>query len=387
MEQLREAFPMIDPNDLTGILGMAGGDPDVACDIVNEILSQLPPDEPGADLGYVTVGAAPDLPGALARLGRRGWVSKLPYITTADDLGELTDVLTANYSGEFCVASSFDPDFITRLIYQGYLTMCEKIGAGEYILLPKLHSERCILQWADLHMEKNARKRSKRFTISVNQSFDGVFDGCVEQHGENWLHKPLRRVLKSIFDKADGLNGVRVHTMELWDENGQLVAGELATTVGGSYTALSGFRLDTVASSGTIQMLCTAKVLAAAGFDCWDMGMAMDYKSRLGAKAVPRKDFLADLRRVRDQTEIKLEPFTHRNAQEVICGRGVAAVSNSTGGGGGEVHVVGSSSDTGANGSEAAGEAPMSKTAAKRLLKQQKKKQKRKAVVVSDGVK
>ena len=68
MEQLREAFPMIDPNDLTGILGMAGGDPDVACDIVNEILSQLPPDEPGADLGYVTVGAAPDLPGALAVL-------------------------------------------------------------------------------------------------------------------------------------------------------------------------------------------------------------------------------------------------------------------------------------------------------------------------------
>lgn len=42
------------------------------------------------------------------------------------------------------------------------------------ILLPKLNRRRCILAPAEIHVPKNARKRSNRFSMTVNQAFDEV---------------------------------------------------------------------------------------------------------------------------------------------------------------------------------------------------------------------
>eukprot|EP00658_Telonema_sp_P-2_P001985 TRINITY_DN10746_c0_g1_i7.p1 TRINITY_DN10746_c0_g1~~TRINITY_DN10746_c0_g1_i7.p1 ORF type:complete len:135 (+),score=20.21 TRINITY_DN10746_c0_g1_i7:138-542(+) len=95
-------------------------------------------------------------------------------------------------------------------------------------------------------------------------------------------------------------NRVRVHSFELWDAEGKLVAGELGTAVGGCYTALTGFSDRAVPSSGTIQMLATARILQASGFGFWDMGMPITYKEKLGSVTVPRAHFLSRLEEVRD---------------------------------------------------------------------------------------
>ncbi|CAE8625421.1 unnamed protein product, partial [Polarella glacialis] len=44
---------------------------------------------------------------------------------------------------------------------------------------------------------------------------------------------------------------------------------------------------------GTVQMLALAGLLLSAGFQCWDLGMNMDYKGALGAIDLDRKDFVA----------------------------------------------------------------------------------------------
>lgn len=42
------------------------------------------------------------------------------------------------------------------------------------ILLPKLNRRRCIVTPNEIHVPRNARKRSRRFVMTVNQCFDAV---------------------------------------------------------------------------------------------------------------------------------------------------------------------------------------------------------------------
>ena len=172
-----------------------------------------------------------------------------------------------------------------------------------------------MLDFSDLHIQKKARKRSRSFTVTVDAWFDGVVEGCREQHGENWLYPPLVAAFRELHCR--GQNGVgvgategeeervnntesspvkgtplsiatqasqggsdslplhstdsaahlgrmvRVHTFEVWHE-GELMAGEVGYTVGRSFTSMSGFsRMD---SSGTVQCVATAKLLQALGY-------------------------------------------------------------------------------------------------------------------------
>ncbi|PFH34621.1 hypothetical protein BESB_066540 [Besnoitia besnoiti] len=69
-----------------------------------------------------------------------------------------------------------------------------------YLLLPKLHQERCCLRLdrMTLHISRNTRKRAKRFFFSIDRDIDGVLQGCVRQHGEGWLYPPVRAALKAL---------------------------------------------------------------------------------------------------------------------------------------------------------------------------------------------
>lgn len=322
MDQLREVFPTIDPTHLDAVLTMTNGDADMALQLIMQMIGMEDPPFQPSKLSYTVVGNANDLPRHLSRIGRRGWLSQLPYMTPDDDLEAVTSVLRTEYSGEFCVACCFDVHFVTRLIKQGFLTMCERIGSGDsessYILLPKMHTERCVLDFANLHIEKNARKRSRMMQISVDQNFDDVFDALIDQHGQNWLHPPLRKVFGQIHRSPEGINGVKMHTFEVRDRQGKLVAGELGTAVGGCYTALSGFCSRDAKSCGTIQMVCAAHLLQANGFAFMDMGMPIEYKAKLGAKTLPREEFLSRFFEAREHTTISLPAMLSQCAYDVL---------------------------------------------------------------------
>lgn len=51
---------------------------------------------------------------------------------------------------------------------------CLDGGPQRYILLPKLHRMRCLLQWRNLHVQRNVRKRSKRYTMTCDTEFHKV---------------------------------------------------------------------------------------------------------------------------------------------------------------------------------------------------------------------
>ena len=250
------------------------------------------------------------------------WVRRLPLIKSSMDLQAPLEVLAA-MPGEFCWSRDLSPGFVSNLCYSGFLPMAELTVGGQCVLLPKLHTQRCVLEFEQLHIARKVAKRAKGFHLTVNTCFDAVVRGCQRQHGEGcWLHAPLVRAFRALHEPATGEaptlagstlkdgaahhewpnRGVRTHSFELWqdtDNGPRLAAGELGYSTGSCYTSLSGF--FSVASAGTVQCVATACFLKRAGFRFWDLGMELPYKLQLGARCIPRADFLRKLFSAREQ--------------------------------------------------------------------------------------
>ncbi|KAL7507000.1 hypothetical protein ACHAXN_004211 [Cyclotella atomus] len=236
---------------------------------------------------------------------------------------------------DFYVSRSFDPRLIVQLMAEGFLPI-----ATSNFLLPKLHVERCLLQLSptcNLHISKSTRRKAKNFSLSTNQCFDRVVAGCRAQHGMNWLYPPIVSAFKEINKRTIETNGhgvdavlvdndsnercgttqVRLYSIEIWDINNNLVAGELGYSVGSIYTSLTGFSNQD--NAGSVQLLALGKLLLKCGFTYWDLGMEMDYKMKLGSELMRRADFVRRIhqtRAVNSSTTLQCEG--KRNARELI---------------------------------------------------------------------
>ena len=226
------------------------------------------------------------------------------------------------YHGDFCHTQIFHPRLIVQLMAEGFLPIATR-GA----LLPKLHQERCVIELPhQLHIQKTVRKKSHKFTFTLNQAFDQVVQGCHEQHDHCWLYPPLVEAFREIFlnGKMEAVFGnksksrVRLYSVEVWQNETTLVAGELGYTVGSAYTSLTGF--TKVDSAGSVQMAAMGKLLCHANFDLWDLGMDMDYKRKLGAVLMPRSDFVNHIHTVREDYKPLAVCHQHVNCKIIIDG-------------------------------------------------------------------
>ena len=214
--------------------------------------------------------------------------------------------LEGSLEGDYCWSLSFAPEFVRTLCAEGFVPISCELGGntGLFVLLPKLHEERCVLHFDSLHVPRKVRRRALREShrLSVDDAFDAVLAGCVRQHGDTWLHPPLRSALEAMSggSSADPVAGdagaVRVCSFALWHGH-ELVAGEFGVAIGRVYTSFSGFH--TANGAGALQIVLTAMLLRRAGFAWWDLGQAHDYKIAHGATVMPRTHFLDQFRRQR----------------------------------------------------------------------------------------
>jgi len=174
----------------------------------------------------------------------------------------------------------------------------------------------------------------------VNRDFDGVVQGCHRQHGIGWLYPQIVRAFKvinehtkkssvglaaTIFrdglpDQQIGTCPIRLYSVEVWNaETNELCGGELGYTVGRMYTSLTGFSSHD--SAGSVQLAALGQLLCLAGYDTWDLGMDLDYKTRLGARNVPRSEFVhlvKTTRRDHPPNELKCDEM--KNCKEIMEG-------------------------------------------------------------------
>ena len=214
------------------------------------------------------------------------------YITPHDDCKAIVDAMIATgYDEEFCVAVDFSPEFTARLMEAGFLVMSGNLSENEesapcYILLPKLHLERSVLFFEDLHIKKSIRRFLNSYELRADGEFDRIIDRCVEKHGADWLTPPLVDCIKKIRHLPEA--AARPFSFAIY-KDGKLAAGEFGVVCGNVYTSYSGFYDED--NAGTVQLILTARYLQEHGFSFFDLGMPMDYKTDLGAVDISPLEF------------------------------------------------------------------------------------------------
>jgi Leu/Phe-tRNA-protein transferase len=220
------------------------------------------------------------------------------FITPEDDPDTILDkIVETGYGEENCFAHDFDAGFIMRLMSAGFIIMSTREFTAdeiEFLLIPTHHTLRSVLLFENLHIEKSLKRFLPRYELAVDTDFDTIVDKCVAFHDDGWLTPRLVDIIKNI--KRKGGATVKPFSFGVY-RDGELKAGEFGVICGRVYTSYSGYHDESRA--GSVQMILTARYLRSHGFDFWDFGMPLDYKTALGAKNISLPEFLDLYRRAK----------------------------------------------------------------------------------------
>ncbi|HEX8719157.1 MAG TPA: leucyl/phenylalanyl-tRNA--protein transferase [Pyrinomonadaceae bacterium] len=156
--------------------------------------------------------------------------------------------------------------------------------------------ERAVLFFDELHVPRSlARERRRtRLTFTVDRAFERVIRACasVERAHERgtWITPWMVRGYCEFHRRG------RAHSVEAW-EGGELVGGVYGVDAGGAFAGESMFRLRPNASK--LALLFLVDHLRARGLDWLDIQVMTPHMEALGARALPREEFLSLLARTR----------------------------------------------------------------------------------------
>ncbi len=226
------------------------------------------------------------------------------YELTTDELRpDRWPELVADLDHDLYWHGDFDPDFYRAQARAGCIAITLEHG-DRVFLTPELQKAYAVLDWENLHAPKSLARflRSEKFEamkprLVVNPDPRPVLDALDGRWGEySWLRPPYRELMLKL--AADPRDGFVLHGVELRVGDGnELAAGELGYSTGAVYTSLTGFfKRDRKEWSGlgTVQLHLLARRLRDAGYAFWNLGHPyMRYKLALGARVLPRADFLS----------------------------------------------------------------------------------------------
>jgi Leu/Phe-tRNA-protein transferase len=109
---------------------------------------------------------------------------------------------------------------------------------------------------------------------------------------------------------------IQFYTVEVWNLEGDLVGGELGYAFGTIYTSLTGFSKED--NAGSVQLAALGQFLWEQGFEMWDLGMELEYKQRLGARNMPRHEFVQTVKELRDKDTLLLKLEEPKCCKEMI---------------------------------------------------------------------
>jgi leucyl/phenylalanyl-tRNA---protein transferase len=155
-----------------------------------------------------------------------------------------------------------------------------------------------------------ARLRRSGWETTVDRAFAAVLAGCADRPGARargsgvrkpsrpeggggtWITPPMRAAYQRLHDLG------HAHSLEVWD-GAELVGGLYGVGVGGVFTGESMFHLASDASK--VALVDLVARLVEAGGCLIDVQMVTPHLASLGARDLPRAEFLALLAEVRDQ--------------------------------------------------------------------------------------
>jgi len=158
---------------------------------------------------------------------------------------------------------------------------------------------RGVLWLTDLHVSRSLRRRLRNceWSTTVDVAFDAVVAACADRR-ETWIIPRMADAYGTLHR-----SGV-AHSLEVWRED-HLLGGVYGVLTGGIFSGESMFSAETDGSK--VALVDLAHRLRAAGAVLLDCQQPTAHLQTMGQVALPRADYLAVLRRVRDRP-LRLDP-------------------------------------------------------------------------------
>jgi leucyl/phenylalanyl-tRNA--protein transferase len=151
---------------------------------------------------------------------------------------------------------------------------------------------RGILDFSNLHVSRSLARiqRKSTFHFTIDKSFPEVIAACatIERKSESgtWITSEMIRSYSELHRKG------HAHSVEVW-EGTELVGGVYGVDACGSFSGESMFTFRPNASK--LALLFLIEHLKSRGLDWIDIQMLTPHMEAMGAKAIPRAEFLERL--------------------------------------------------------------------------------------------
>lgn len=158
---------------------------------------------------------------------------------------------------------------------------------------------RTIIPLNGLHVSRRLARtcRSGRFEIRMNTAFEAVMRGCALRDEGTWISQEIIEAYTRLH--RSGL----AHSVETW-QDGELAGGLYGVALGGAFFGESMFHYRTDASK--VALVAAVERLRARGYALFDVQLTTSHLARFGAIEIPRRVYLARLRRA-IQMDVRFE--------------------------------------------------------------------------------
>jgi leucyl/phenylalanyl-tRNA--protein transferase len=192
----------------------------------------------------------------------------------------------ADETGLVAVGGDLRPERLLQAYCQGVFPWY----AEDYPICWWSPDPRAIFELDGLHVPRRLQRtiRSGKFELTVNEDFAGVIRGCADRDDGTWI-------LPEMIDAYETLHGLgHAHSVEAWLD-GVLAGGIYGVAIGGLFAGESMFYRARDASKVALAYL--VERLRERGFELFDIQFVTEHTGRLGAVEIPRREYLARLRR------------------------------------------------------------------------------------------
>ena len=153
---------------------------------------------------------------------------------------------------------------------------------------------RMVLLPGELHVSRSLRRviRSGRYVVTLDAAFEDVMSGCAEpreRHDGTWITAEM----KEAYGRLAALG--YAHSVEVW--SGDALAGGLyGVALGRMFYGESMFSRQR--DSSKVALTCLVRQLERWGFEMVDCQMSTGHLASLGARDIPRNEFLERVQRL-----------------------------------------------------------------------------------------
>lgn len=178
--------------------------------------------------------------------------------------------------------SGITPETLLRAYTAGIFPMAEsRDDPVIHWVDPRL---RGVFPLHNFHISRQLRRAilKKNYDIRTNSAFSDVVTACADRP-ETWINEPIKALYLSLH------NSGFAHSLEVWRQ-GCLVGGVYGVSLGAAFFGESMF--SKVNDASKIALAYLTHRLLAGGYKLFDTQFLTPHLQSLGAKEIPRADYL-----------------------------------------------------------------------------------------------